>query len=107
VEPSDLQSLIQDGGQPSAKDENIAALERRAEELRDQRNEERFLFCLIVVIIVDAHIFSHMQSWGGPVAIFLLELVGLIVMSRRFGIEDVQRLIDRCIESWGAHGKPK
>jgi hypothetical protein len=99
--------LIGDPERPSVKDENIAALEKIAEDLRDKIAEERFIFSVLALIFADAHIFSHMASWGGPVAILVLEVVVLVVLARRCGVQDVQRLMDRILEGWSSHNRSK
>ena len=103
----DLQSLLKGDDPPSVNDENVLALQKDVERLRERSNEDRFIFLLVVVVAIDAHLFVHMTTWAAPLCIFALEIVGLVVMSRRCGVEDIQRLMDRLIDSWGKNGKDK
>lgn len=80
-----------------SRDEALRQMEEELQDVEDERDEDRFLFVIIVMIAIDAHIFSGMDSWGGPVAILVLEVFALVMLARRLGIETIDELLDRII----------
>ena len=79
----------------SKKDSQIAELQSEVEGLRNCRNEDRFLFGLIILILLDVNFFTHMDGWGAPVAILLLEFIVVILMAKRQGVEEIVNMIDK------------
>jgi len=88
--------------QPDAKDEQIASLEESLVKEKDARSEERFLFVLAIVILIDLMIFPSMQTWGAPVAILVLQVLLVVPLARRCGVEEAARLVDRLLEIIGS-----
>lgn len=87
-------------GGPNPKDEALAALGDKSAQQEDQRKEERFLFVLVIIVMFDAIVFTHMESWSGAIVIGVIELFGLMVFARHCGIEEVQSLLDKVLHSW-------
>ncbi len=69
-------------------------------ETQDARLEERFLWIVTIFILLDAWWFSQMQSWGGPVALLVLQLILLVGIGRKCQVEDIEKLIDRLLDGW-------
>ena len=86
-----------DGSDKSS--EAIARLSAKLEAARDAHKEERFIWVMVIVIIVDAFLFMHMDSWAGPVCISILELLFLIHFGRKHGVEDISVIIDKILKS--------
>jgi len=61
--------------------------------------EERFMWVVVLLLVVDIATFGSMKTWAAPVTIFILEIVGLLVFAKRCGVEEVQQLIDRILET--------
>lgn len=80
--------------------DQIAALQDELQKTQDDAREERFLWVLIFVIFFDAIIFSGMGSWGGPLVIGVLQLVGLIALGRRWGVDDIALWADKALGRW-------
>ena len=88
---SDLQQRI-----PSSdKSPQLEGLQSEVQVLKDARNEERFLFGLCLIVLLDVIFFSHMDGWGGPLSILIIELVIIIMMARRLGVEDITEMLDK------------
>lgn len=78
---------------PLPVDESAAALELRLQKETDGRQEDRFYGIAIGTVLIDMAVFQHL-SWIGIVCIFLLELVILLGLAKRFGNEHVTILLD-------------
>lgn len=96
--PDDFDEIV-DGGPPSDKrDEKIAELEGKLEATRDERNEERFIWILVLMIVFNAGVFPHMQNFGGPTGILVIELILLVVLGRRLGVDDIKMITDKILD---------
>jgi hypothetical protein len=84
---ADLQELI--GEPPSQKDEQINQLQEQLAYERDARREDRFIFIITVVLLLDVVFFSVMDSFGGPLALLVIELMILIPLAKRMGMEEL------------------
>ena len=83
--------------QSSKNDDAIAALEEQISAQKKSINEERFLWILALMIFFDLPYFSQSPNWGAPVAILILELIGLVIAANKLGIEHIVRLFDKII----------
>lgn len=86
-------------------DSTADAAARIADELeaaKDARKEERFLWIVVAVILVDVLWFKDSPNPTLPVVVLVLQLVVLIVLARRMGIDDVVELIDRLLHTVGS-----
>lgn len=81
--------------EPNPKDETIASLEGSLESLENRFYEERFIWILVSVVLVDFYVFSNMQNWSAPLVIGILELVGIVILADRCKVDTVLPLIDR------------
>lgn len=79
------------------KDEQIADLQRDLDSERDARREDRFLFLVILILFFNIMIFTVMPNLGGPLAVLILELIILIPIARRMGIQESAKILDRAI----------
>jgi len=57
------------------------------------------MWVVVLLLVVDIATFGSMETWAAPVTIFILEIVGLLVFAKRCGVEEVQQLIDRILET--------
>ena len=96
-EQKSLFGIQKDHIKAKEQDDKIKQLEEKLERERDARLEERFLSLLVLVIILDVFFFTLMPSWGGPIAILILELLLLIPIARRMGVDKVAKLLDKVL----------
>ena len=47
--------------------------------------------------IAQCRIFSQTNSWGGPIALLILELLILIPLAKRLGIQEISQLVDKLL----------
>ncbi|UCA46161.1 hypothetical protein [Pseudochrobactrum sp. XF203] len=80
------------------RDEQIAELQERLTAEKDARNEERFIFIAVTVILLNVVFFSVMPSFGGPIALLILELLVLIPLASRLGMEEVKQILSRALD---------
>lgn len=91
-----------DGESAAAKGAAMASasLEADLQNERDGRKEERFIFIVIIVSLVDTILFMQLENWTGPVIIGLIQLIALMVYARRSNIDEIVQLMDRLIAVW-------
>ncbi len=83
--------------QPTKRDQQIEELQEALTEERDARKEERFVFIILAVLLLDIVFFSVMPTFGGPLALLVLELLVLIPLARRMGMEEIAKIMSRVI----------
>lgn len=83
--------------QTTERDRQLERLQEQLTEERDARREERFIFIVLLVMIFDIVIFSVMDSFGGPLALLILQLLILIPLAQRMGMQEVAAMIDRTL----------
>lgn len=90
-----------DAEEATEKDEAKAVLETQLQAERDARSEERFVWIVVVTILVDVLWFRNAANALLPLVVLILELIVLLVLARRMGIDDVVQLVDRILHSVG------
>lgn len=91
---------------PTRKDELIQSLQSQLDDERDRRKEERFIWLVIVILMFDAFTFPAMQTWTGPIIIGLIQLIIVIVLGRRWQMDEIWTLTTKLIDKWdGRLGK--
>lgn len=75
--------------------QSIAKLEECIEGLKEARNEERFFCILIVTIALDVVYLRDVANWATILLIGLLELIFLIILARKLGVEDLTNILDK------------
>jgi hypothetical protein len=84
--------------EPSKVDEQILELQNDLAAERDARNEERFVFIVLVVLLLDVVFFTVMPTFGGPLALLVLELLILIPLARRMGMQEIAQILSSVID---------
>ena len=85
--------------EPTARDKQVEELQQALAHERDARKEERFFYVIILVALLDIVFFSVMPSFGGPLALLILELLILLPLAKRMGMEEVAQIMDRVLGS--------
>lgn len=83
---------------PTKADIQIQELQECLEKERDARKEERFFFSLLTVILLDVVFFSVMDTFAAPLALLVLELLVLIPLARRMGVNEIAQIISRVLD---------
>lgn len=80
------------------KDEQISDLQEQLAYEKDARNEDRFAFIVAVVLLLDVVFFTAMPSFGGPLALLILELLVLIPLAKRMGMQEIAEILSRVLD---------
>lgn len=83
--------------QSTTQDKLIEELQERLTSEKDGRNEDRFIGIVCLVLLLDVVFFSVMPTFGGPLALIVLELLILIPLARRMGMEEVAKIVSRVL----------
>lgn len=92
---ADLGSMFDEDTGPDTKDEILAELEGKIEDLSNKLHEERFVWILVSVVLIDMYVFSQMQNWSGPVVLGVFQLIGIVILADRCKVDTVAPLIDK------------
>jgi hypothetical protein len=94
--PTDLAKLFASGSDASLS-EKIAELEKQLEAERDCRREDRFVSLVIILILLDIVLLDQAQSAAVVIVVFVLELLFLIVVAKRLGVEQIAGILDKLL----------
>ena len=83
--------------QPTKQEQQIQELQNDLAAEKDARQEDRFFFIIIVVILFDIVFFTLMPTFGGPLALLVLQLLILIPLARRMGMEEIAGILNGVI----------
>ena len=93
------QQVAIDSAEASPKiDEAIESLSEQLEALKDERREERFIWIIICVILIDVLWFRNASNPTFPIVILILEAVVLFILAKRMGVDEAQVLFSKFIE---------
>ena len=76
------------------EDEQIEQLQEQLAGERDARKEDQFIFIVICVVLLDVVFFSVLDNFSGPLALLFLQLLVLLPLARKLGMENIEKLID-------------
>ena len=91
-----LADLFAEGSDPGLS-EKIAQLERQLESERDCRREDRFVSLVIILILLDIILLNQAQNTAVVIVVFVLELLFLIVVAKRLGVEQIVGILDKLL----------
>jgi hypothetical protein len=95
MDSKDLDALLPQ--QPTIQDQQIEELQESLTQEQDARKEDRFVFIVICVILLDVVFFSVLSSLGGPISLLVLELLILIPLAKRLGMEEIAQIMSQVI----------
>ena len=90
--------------QSLASDSAAQALNETQEsnvEQDDGRREERFLWIVACVILFDCAFLLNADNFAGPIIIGLFQLVVIVVIAKRLGVQEIVALIYNLIDKMG------
>ena len=93
------------GDAPSGKiDDALDQLQKKLESEKGARSEERFVWIMVTVILVDVLWFRNAQNPTIPIVVLVLELVLLLVLAKRMGVPELMLIFERIINRIGQPG---
>lgn len=84
--------------EPTAQEQQIQELQTQLARERDWRKEDRFIGIVLLTILLNVVFFSVLPTFGGPLAILLLELLILIPLARRMGMDEIVQIINSVVD---------
>jgi len=81
--------------EPELDELAIARLE--ISKLRKEINEERFAWCLVIIIAVDILYLPNIKSTAGIIGVLAFQALLLVMLGRRWGIDDVERWVNMVV----------
>lgn len=102
AELSELAAMFENAGDSSPTDDQVAALQKRAEDLEDKIAEERFMWVLVVVVLFDALVLVGAENWTAPLVIGVLQLFGLILFAQKCRVNPIMPLLDKLLGAWSS-----
>lgn len=82
---------------PGPIDDALANLANQLADEKDRRREERFLFILAVVCILNVLFLRDVENWAVPLVLLILELIFLSMAAKMLGVDWVVTLIDKVV----------
>lgn len=80
--------------EPTPQEKQIQELQTELARERDWRKEDRFVGIVLLTILLNIVFFSVLPTFGGPLAILLLELLILIPLAGRMGMAEIVQIIN-------------
>ena len=84
--------------------EKIEALEKRLEREQDGRREDRFVCLVIVLMLLDILQLNGAVNVSVGIIVFVLQLVFLLVVAKRMGVEQIAGILDRILNTFAKRG---
>ena len=81
------------------KDKELERLQSKLQEVEDSRKEERFGWIVAVLAIVNYLLLKDVPNLLTPLIVFIFELVALLVLARRSGLEYIELIFSKLIGS--------
>ena len=79
-------------GDSGTRDELISSLQEQLIQANDKRGEERFAWFAALNIIADLFVFPSLTTWSAPISIAVIQILLLIVLGRKWGVDDIWTL---------------
>ena len=83
-------ALVKD--EPTKQDKQIERLQKLLTSEQDGRREDRFVGLVLLILLLDV-VFFTVVSFGGALALLVLELLILVPLARRMGMEEIAQII--------------
>jgi len=64
---------------------------------KEARNEDRFIFTLIIVVLLNVIFFMPLSTWSAPIIISFFEFFLLILYAKKMGMQEIYTLLDRIL----------
>jgi hypothetical protein len=93
-------SLFQTDDKTSVKDEALEAVQRELLAECDARKEERFVWMCVVILLFDIFSFKDMESWSGPIIIGIIQVIFIVAVGRKWGMDHIWTITERLVDKW-------
>jgi hypothetical protein len=83
--------------QPTKQEQQIQELQDDLAAERDARREDQFVFIMASVILFDIVFFTSMPTSAGPISIVVLQLLVLLPLARKMGMDEIATILNGVI----------
>lgn len=91
-------SALDDIAEDDKKDALIERLQSTLADIKEARREERFCWVMAVIILVNVIFFSKLDGLSA-ISIVFLQLILLVILSRKLGVETLTEVLDKYVLS--------
>lgn len=99
-------SKSQRGSPESARTAAETQLENALEVEKNGRNEDRFLFAVVIIVILDIWALQNVETWTVPAVVGIVQLIGVLILARRLGIEEIHFWLNQLLPRLSLGIKP-
>ena len=83
------------------EDKEVSDLCLKIEEITKERYEERFLWILTFVLLLDIFFLKDCQNWSLPIVIGIIELIIILSVGQKLGIDFLSSLLEKILTALG------
>lgn len=83
--------------QPTKQEQQIQELQEDLAAEKDARREDQFVFIMASVILFDIVFFTLMPTSAGPISIVVLQLLVLLPLARKMGMDEIATILNGVI----------
>ncbi len=83
------------------EDKEVSDLCLKIEEITKERYEERFLWILTFVLLLDILFLKDCQNWSLPIVIGIIELIIILSVGQKLGIDFLSSLLEKILTALG------
>lgn len=81
------------------EDEEVSDLSEEKQKIEKERKEERFLWILSTIVLLDILFLKDCANWSLPIVIGIFELIAILILGKKLGIDFLASLIDKILEA--------
>lgn len=83
------------------EDKEVSDLCLKIEEIKKERYEERFLWILSFVLLLDILFLKDCHNWSLPIVIGVIELIIILSIGQKLGIDFLSSLLEKILMALG------
>ena len=87
-------------GTQSAEDQEISTLSESAQQSERKKNEERLIWSLCVLILLNVCLLKDCETWTFPVLIGVFELMLIVLLGQTLRVSFFKILMDKILDSF-------
>ena|SRR6185437_2023169 len=82
------------------KDAALENVQSALESEIEKRREERFYWIAALIFLFDTEEFRRFETWSGPIIIGVIQILILIALGRRLGVDHIWTVTEKLIDRW-------
>lgn len=94
-----LGSIDDDSAEDIGYKEQVSRLEESLAAEKDARREDQFVFCVIVLILIDIILLNGAVNFWLAIVVLVFETIILFAIAKRMGVEKIYAIMNRLLDS--------